>query len=148
MVETIPCELCGAESKHPVTKTIDGRELNFCCAGCLQVYELMQDEGLNKTQKPAQLPAKPASLDQQQHAGTTPLKTITLTIIGMSCANCVATVEHRLLVVPGVINVNVSLATERAIVEITSDAVTIVELKQAVKDAGYEVPDVSDSGEE
>ncbi len=46
MVDTIKCEHCGAETKHPVTKTIDGRALNFCCGGCLQVYEFLREEGL------------------------------------------------------------------------------------------------------
>jgi uncharacterized Zn finger protein len=40
------CEHCGAETKHPVTKMIGGRELNFCCAGCLQVYEFLIEENL------------------------------------------------------------------------------------------------------
>lgn len=46
MVEPIQCEHCHAETQHPVTKTIDGRELNFCCHGCLQVYEFLREEGL------------------------------------------------------------------------------------------------------
>jgi ribosome-binding protein aMBF1 (putative translation factor) len=44
--EPARCEHCGAKTKHPVTKTIDGRELNFCCAGCLQVYEFLIEENL------------------------------------------------------------------------------------------------------
>jgi copper chaperone CopZ len=147
MVEAIRCELCDAVAKYPVTKIIDGRELNFCCAGCLQVYELTRDEGLNGAQTPGQLPPKPASLDDQQHADTISLKTIKLPIVGMSCANCVAHVEHSLRVVPGVINVKVSLDTGLAIVEITPDAVIIAELKLAVKDAGYEALNPVDPGE-
>ncbi len=46
MVETVRCEHCGAETKHPVTKMIEGRVLNFCCTGCLQVYEFLREEGL------------------------------------------------------------------------------------------------------
>ena len=46
MVETTKCEHCGAETKHPVTKVIDGKTLNFCCTGCLGVYEFLRDEGL------------------------------------------------------------------------------------------------------
>ena len=42
----VKCEHCGLETKHPVTKTIDGRALNFCCTGCLQVYEFLKAEGL------------------------------------------------------------------------------------------------------
>jgi len=40
------CEHCHAETKHPVTKVIDDRVLNFCCHGCLQVYEFLREEGL------------------------------------------------------------------------------------------------------
>ncbi len=46
MVETVRCEHCGAETKHPVTKTVEGRVLNFCCVGCQQVYEFLREEGL------------------------------------------------------------------------------------------------------
>ncbi len=46
MVEPIRCEHCHAETKHPVTKEIDGKTLDFCCTGCLQVYEFLRGEGL------------------------------------------------------------------------------------------------------
>ena len=46
MVEMAKCEHCGAESKHPVVKVIDGKKLSFCCGGCLQVYEFLREEGL------------------------------------------------------------------------------------------------------
>lgn len=41
----------------------------------------------------------------------------TLKIGGMHCAMCVRTVEHTLKKVPGVVNVNVNLATEKAVVD-------------------------------
>ncbi len=44
MVETIKCELCGVETRYFVTKEIDGRELSFCCRGCLQVFEMAREE--------------------------------------------------------------------------------------------------------
>jgi hypothetical protein len=46
MVNTIKCDHCGAETKHAVVKVIDGKALNFCCAGCLQVYEFLLEERL------------------------------------------------------------------------------------------------------
>jgi hypothetical protein len=42
----VRCEHCGMETKHLVTKTIGGRELNFCCSGCLAVYEFLVEENL------------------------------------------------------------------------------------------------------
>jgi len=144
MVEPILCELCGAVAKYPVKKTIDGCELYFCCAGCLQVYELTREEGQSAGAMPAQAQIKPAIPVDRSHAGTTASKIVTLPIVGMSCENCVAHVGGGLRRVPGVINVNVSLATESAVVEITPDAVTISDLKHAVKSAGYEALDPVD----
>ncbi len=45
MVDTYKCELCGSEAKYPTVKVIDGKTLYFCCRGCLEVYEMMQEEG-------------------------------------------------------------------------------------------------------
>ena len=57
---------------------------------------------------------------------------------GMSCASCVARVEEALSSVPGVVSANVNLASEKATVEYT-DGTSIADLKQAVKDVGYEL---------
>ena len=46
MVETIKCDHCGAEARHVVTKEFDGKVMNFCCRGCLGVYEMMREERL------------------------------------------------------------------------------------------------------
>jgi hypothetical protein len=48
MVETIKCDHCGAEARHVVTKEFDGRVMNFCCRGCLGVYEMMREEKMLK----------------------------------------------------------------------------------------------------
>ncbi|MBM3130246.1 MAG: copper-translocating P-type ATPase [Chloroflexi bacterium] len=60
----------------------------------------------------------------------------------MTCASCVMHVENGLRAVPGVLNVAVNLATERATVEMIPGAVTLADLKRAVEDVGYEVPDI------
>jgi len=149
MVGTVHCEHCGLETKHPVTKTIDGRALNFCCAGCLQVYELLREEGLRPSQSGQELRARPqieqVSTVDRPLGGTGASKTITLLIAGMTCASCVAHVERGLRSVPGVLNVNVNLATERATIEMIPGAVTIADLKHAVEAVGYEALDGSDS---
>jgi hypothetical protein len=58
MVDQVTCEHCGAETKHPVTKVIDGKTLNFCCGGCLQVYEFLIQEGLMDQVKAEQAKTK------------------------------------------------------------------------------------------
>jgi ribosome-binding protein aMBF1 (putative translation factor) len=53
MVDTYKCELCGSEARYPTVKLIDGINLNFCCRGCLEVYEMMREEGLSNPPKAA-----------------------------------------------------------------------------------------------
>ena len=67
-------------------------------------------------------------------------KQVTLSIQGMTCASCVAHVERALKGVEGVADVNVNLATERASVWLSTDAMGIKELVEAVHEVGYEVP--------
>lgn len=64
---------------------------------------------------------------------------ITLPVSGMTCASCVAHVEKALKGVEGVVSASVNLATERATVEYLEGAVTVRELREVVKDAGYRV---------
>lgn len=151
MVEAVHCEQCGAETKHPVTKTIDGRVLNFCCAGCLGVYELLREEGLRPGQRARGTPAgshtAQASSNDLQAQGVAPSETISLRIVGMTCANCVAHVEQGLLSVAGVLAVSVDLATGGARVEMIPGAATMAGLRQAVENVGYAVVDLGDSEE-
>jgi len=58
MVDKIKCDDCGAEAnaKYVVTKEFNGQTLNFCCRGCLQVYEMMHEE--NAPQHPTQIKLK------------------------------------------------------------------------------------------
>ena len=66
---------------------------------------------------------------------------IILPVGGMTCASCVAHVERALGKVDGVVAANVNLATERASVEYVAGLATVDALREAVRDAGYEVLD-------
>ncbi|MDA0675910.1 MAG: heavy metal translocating P-type ATPase [Proteobacteria bacterium] len=65
-------------------------------------------------------------------------QTIVLAIQGMTCASCVSRIERALGAVPGVVDVAVNLATERATVGVLAGAATASQLIAAVKVAGYE----------
>ncbi|OGO15502.1 MAG: copper-translocating P-type ATPase [Chloroflexi bacterium RBG_16_48_8] len=67
-------------------------------------------------------------------------KQIVLPVQGMTCASCVGHVEKALSKVEGVAGVNVNLATERASVEFADGDVELMELVQAVRDSGYDIP--------
>lgn len=64
-------------------------------------------------------------------------ETTELAIEEMTCASCVGRVEKALTQIPGVIEANVNLATERARIRHLSGAVTVVDLENAVLQAGY-----------
>lgn len=76
------------------------------------------------------------------HSGPAPLAPLSLPIEGMTCASCVKRVEKALARVPGVRDVAVNLATERAMVHLEGgQAVDLSALTAAVSQAGYAVPE-------
>jgi len=64
---------------------------------------------------------------------------VTLVIVGMTCAACVAAVERALKRVSGVLDAVVNLATEKALVRYDPRRVSILDLREAVRGAGYDV---------
>jgi Cu+-exporting ATPase len=64
----------------------------------------------------------------------------------MTCAACVAHVEHALRGVPGVVSAAVNLATEKATVTFIPGVANIADFKKAVAEAGYEILDVPAEG--
>ena len=65
---------------------------------------------------------------------------VTLPVQGMTCASCVSHVAHALEKVPGVAQVQVNLATEKATVTFDNGPVPLTDLIQAVRETGYDVP--------
>jgi len=66
-------------------------------------------------------------------------KQITLPVTGMTCANCVATVERNLKKVPGVQQAVVNLSSERATVSFDPELSTMEDLIGRIRRAGYDV---------
>jgi Cu+-exporting ATPase len=64
-------------------------------------------------------------------------KQITLPVTGMTCANCVATVERNVKKLDGVISTNVNLTTERASVEYDPELVDQGQIVSRIERAGY-----------
>ncbi|WP_420398552.1 heavy metal translocating P-type ATPase [Marinovum algicola] len=80
----------------------------------------------------------PAVIDALERAGY-PARTgtVRLNIASMSCASCVGRVDKALEAVPGVLDVNVNLASETATVTYVEGAVELSDLLKAAADAGY-----------
>ncbi|BAJ63293.1 MULTISPECIES: heavy metal translocating P-type ATPase [Anaerolinea] len=66
-------------------------------------------------------------------------KQVTLPVTGMTCANCVATVERSLKKVKGVQTAIVNLSSERASVEFDPELAGLTDLIERVERAGYGV---------
>ena len=66
-------------------------------------------------------------------------KHLTLPILGMTCANCVAAVERNLKKVEGVETANVNLSSERAAVSYDPDKASLNDFISRIERAGYEV---------
>jgi copper chaperone len=68
------------------------------------------------------------------------MATAEIKIEGMTCEGCVKSVSRTLAGVPGVTDVNVSLAQASAKVTYDPQRTGVAELKKAVQRAGYESP--------
>ena len=66
-------------------------------------------------------------------------KQVSLPIIGMTCANCVAAVEKSLNKTEGVEEASVNLSSERASVRFDSGKVQLSALVEHIRSAGYDV---------
>ncbi|MSQ60977.1 MAG: copper-translocating P-type ATPase [Dehalococcoidia bacterium] len=69
---------------------------------------------------------------------------MTLAVDGMTCASCVMRVERALKKVPGVVEANVNLATERATVTLLPGTVEPSVLVAAVAASGYDARPITD----
>jgi len=67
------------------------------------------------------------------------MKTETLEITGMSCANCAMTIEKGLRTIEGVSHASVNFASEKATVEYEGNGVERSLLEAKVKELGYDV---------
>lgn len=67
----------------------------------------------------------------------------TLPVIGMTCANCAATIEKQIRKLPGVEAANVNLASERLSVSYDRAALSRDQIIARIRKVGYDVPDVA-----
>ncbi len=64
-------------------------------------------------------------------------KHVVLPVLGMTCANCVATIERNVNKMPGVSNIVVNLSTERAMVDYDPAELEVTDLINKIERVGY-----------
>ena len=122
------CATCAATIQKGLSKIpgVARAEVNFASEKASIEYD------------PARVPlSKIKKTISQLGYGTATKKSI-FPVSGMTCASCVSRVEQALSGVPGVISVNVNLASEKATVEYI-EGTELADLRRAVKEAGYEL---------
>ncbi|MCA0455356.1 MAG: heavy metal translocating P-type ATPase [Chloroflexi bacterium] len=129
------------------------------CAGCVRNVEraLKKTEGVdeasvNLATERASVQYDPSKVNinhiiQQVNGAGYGVATgsIELPITGMTCASCVRNVERAIQKQPGILSVNVNLATEKAAVSYLPGAIRRGDLVKAVESAGYGVIDLSNT---
>lgn len=60
-------------------------------------------------------------------------------VLGIECASCVKKIESVLNKTEGVINVGVSFASEKVLIEYDDEKISLTELANVLKKIGYEL---------
>ena len=136
------------ETSH-ITLPITG----MTCANCSATIERnlkklpgVADAAVNYASEKATVTFDPGLVSQQQMTaligdlgyGVATAK-VEIPVSGMTCANCALTIERNLKKLPGVTDVSVNYATERAAVEFIPTLVGYNDFKQKIVDVGYGV---------
>jgi len=115
-----------------------GTVYHFCNTACLEKFKIDPEKFL-KNKKVTYSPAL-----RTVKMGKT--ETVTLPIRGMSCASCVLTIERAVKDLPGVANVAVNFAAEKAVIEFDKKISTLDDIQNTIQDVGYEVPAEKEGG--
>ncbi|WP_298498763.1 heavy metal translocating P-type ATPase [uncultured Maritimibacter sp.] len=145
----------------PATQSLRLSVQNMSCASCVQRVEraLSAATGIEEVNvnlaaetvqvrigSDAHIPAVIGALERAGYPART--RSVRLNVSSMSCASCVGRVEKALAAVPGVLGVNVNLASESATVTFAEGAVSLEDLLRAAGDAGYPAEAADDASPE
>ncbi|MEG3115493.1 MULTISPECIES: heavy metal translocating P-type ATPase [unclassified Salinicola] len=82
-------------------------------------------------------------VDVIETAGYQPVvESLDIPVTGMSCGSCVSRIERALGKLPGMVEVSVNLATQKASVRFLPGTVSRSRIQHAIREAGYEPQDV------
>ncbi len=82
--------------------------------------------------------------DKQQETATTSIP-VTFSVNGMTCEGCAATVRETLSALDGVIQYDVRLTENRALVEFNPDVTSVSKIEAALKKTNFDISVPPDS---
>lgn len=86
---------------------------------------------VNKAQLHAFVPMERVSLEQKSVKRQ-------LQVHGMTCSSCVALIERELISLNGIVNINISLLSERADIEFQEDLLSLKAVIERIEELGFE----------
>jgi Cu2+-exporting ATPase len=134
------CTLCDLPIKAADITDSDGNE--FCCQGCLDVHETLDDlddvetTDVRERVDRAERTGEPISDDNEDSLLEGHKRTF-LEVRGMYCATCEAFIESVALETDGVHSVRVSYVTETVRIDHDPAQVSVEELCEAISGLGY-----------
>lgn len=134
--------VCGMEvTREDEAGRLDhkGTIYHFCSTACIDKFKADPEKFLKMPEFFISQEMKEKKLGKTE--------TITLPVSGMSCASCVLTIEKAVNGLPGVANIVVNFAAEKAIVEFDKKVTSLEDIKKRVRAVGYEVSDEKEGGE-
>lgn len=154
-----PCYHCGDNCPIDAPQK-DNR--SFCCKGCLTVYEILHENGLDDYYELEEYPGakvKPTTnlsrfdyldndkiKDQLLDFSSASLDKITLSLPAIHCSSCIWLLENLVLLQGGVIRSQVDFTKKKASIDFDPQKVSLKRLVQLLTSLGYE-PDISLSQE-
>ncbi|QYX57192.1 heavy metal translocating P-type ATPase [Roseovarius sp. SCSIO 43702] len=133
-----------------VPRTVRLSVQNMSCASCvgrvertLSALDGVDDVSVNlasesvqaQVDAPERISDMMTALDEAGYPART--ESVRLNVASMSCASCVGRADKALAAVPGVLEVNVNLASETATITYAEGAVALADLLKAAEEAGY-----------
>jgi Cu+-exporting ATPase len=114
-----------------------GTVYHFCNTVCLEKFRKDPEKFLKRKEAILSPEMKTVKFGKTE--------TVTLPIRGMSCASCVLTIEKAVKNMPGVAQVAVNFASEKAVVEFDKKISSLSDIQKTIRDVGYEVPPETES---
>src|SRR5438132_5915631 len=141
------CGMTVDEQTAPATAVHNGTTYYFCAPGCKRTFEKDPEAVLKggppgmghaPVQPVTMMPMRPKSAPAPVKAASSgKTASLTIPIEGMSCASCVAKIEHGLSAVSGVSRSAVNLATEQATVEYQPGVTDPAAIQETIRSLGY-----------
>lgn len=123
---SINCKLCNLPVPSP---PISQDSYNFCCYGCLGVFNIFGKDILNKKIIPKK---------QKKIIPKTGMREFFLRIKGMHCSSCETLIKHYGEKIKGILHISTSYATSSAKVIFDPNIINEAELPKKLSIAGYQ----------